>query len=178
MKNTLADMLMAGNTRFNTELVAAHIGTDEVLFEELITIMVTTKTPLPERAAWVMSTVTDSYPWMIFPHFNRIIDHMFHCSNSSLNRNILRLLTNIEIPEEKTGEIFEFCYKSLNDQKQPPAVRVHAMQILFNISEKEPDLKPELKLLIENQLENASTGFANRAEKLIKKLSGFNKINR
>jgi hypothetical protein len=173
MTNTLADMLLAGNTRFNTDLVAAHIGTDEALFKELINIMVTAKTPLPERAAWVMSTVTDSYPWMIFPHFNRIIDHLLHCSNSSLLRNILRLLTNIDLPEEKTGVIFDFCYKSLNDQKQPPAVRVHAMQILYNISEKEPDLKPELKLLIESHLENASTGFANRAEKLLKKLSRF-----
>ena len=177
MNDALANMLLAGNTRFNTDLVASHIGTDEVLFEKLIQLMFTAESPLPERAAWVMSAVTDHYPWMINPFIHKVIIHLKHSDNFAFQRNTLRLFSKIELPEEMTGEIFDFCYKCFNDQKQPVAVRVHAMQILFNISEKEPDLKPELALIIESHLENASTGFANRAEKLLRKLSRFSKQN-
>ena len=45
------------------------------------------------------------------------------------------------------------------------------MQVLFNISEKETDLKQELIFIIENQLTNASAGLQNRGSKLLEKLN-------
>jgi len=45
------------------------------------------------------------------------------------------------------------------------------MQVLYNISEKEPELKPEILALIENEMENHfSAGILSRGGKLADKL--------
>jgi hypothetical protein len=45
------------------------------------------------------------------------------------------------------------------------------MQLLFNISQKNPDLKGELKSVIETLMEEGgSAGFINRCKKLLRKL--------
>ena len=168
MKNRLTEMILSGNSRFNTDLVAAHIGSDEVLFGELIFLMHNGKTPVPQRAAWIMTAVTDKYPWLILPYINEIVERIPSYRHPGIVRSVLRQFCQIDFSEEITGEIFELSYNFLNDTKQPIAIRVYAMQILFNISEKEPDLKNELKLVLENLLDDiSSAGIASRAGKLL-----------
>jgi hypothetical protein len=50
------------------------------------------------------------------------------------------------------------------------AVKVFAMTVLSTIINDQPDLKKELKTIIEDQLPYASPGFVARARKIIKKL--------
>jgi hypothetical protein len=169
----LESMLLSGNSRFNVELITNYIGADEELFNQLIGLIHHGKQPVPQRASWVMTAVTDKYPWMIMPHLSEITERMpgYSSVHPSLTRNTLRQIAKIEIPEELMGKIFDICYNFLNDTKQPIAIRVFAMQVLYNISVKEPELKAELKLIIESHLDEASAGFANRAGKLLNKLS-------
>ena len=55
--------------------------------------------------------------------------------------------------------------------KEPIANRVHAMQILYNISDEEPELKPELLEIIQHEIEYHPTpGIRSRGTKLAKKL--------
>ena len=54
--------------------------------------------------------------------------------------------------------------------KEALAIKVHSMQIMYNISETEKDLKPELASIIEYQYDLNSVGFKSRADKLLKKL--------
>jgi hypothetical protein len=76
-----------------------------------------------------------------------------------------------EIDEEYFGFLVDFCLDKLSSDKEPPAVRVHAMQILYNISEKVPELKPELIAVIEHEMTYHSTaGILSRGSKLVKKL--------
>jgi len=42
------------------------------------------------------------------------------------------------------------------------------MTVLANIAQKEPELKNELRLVIEQQLSHGSTGFCSRARKVLK----------
>jgi hypothetical protein len=172
MKKMLTEMILAGNSRFNVDLVAAHIGSNEVLFGELMELMHNSEPPLPQRAAWIMTGVTDKYPWLIVPYFNQIMKNLSSYSHPGLTRSVLRQLSKIDFPDEINGELFNKCYNFLYDQKQPAAIRVFAMQILFNISEKEPDLKNELILTFEDLLvvEN-SMGVKSRARKLLNKLN-------
>jgi hypothetical protein len=56
------------------------------------------------------------------------------------------------------------------DPKEPIAVRVFSMSVLANITRHEPDLKKELRIIIEDQLPFASAGFRARAKKVLKEL--------
>lgn len=67
--------------------------------------------------------------------------------------------------------MLDFCIHHFTTAEEPIAVRVHAMQILYNISETEPDFKPELIHIIEHELEyHSSAGIKSRGGKLLKKL--------
>jgi hypothetical protein len=91
--------------------------------------------------------------------------------NSGKKRHFLKLLSMNEIPEQHFGFLVDYCLDTLGSGKEPPAVRVHAMQVLFNISEKEPEFKPELMVIIEHEMEFHSTpGILSRGNKLVKKL--------
>ena len=68
------------------------------------------------------------------------------------------------------GDLLEHLFPLLEDPQTPIAIRVHAMQILYNISNIEPDLKRELLLVIQVHANTGGPGFANRAGKLIPKL--------
>lgn len=170
MKEKIIEMLLAGHSRFNTDLIAAYIGNDEKLFKELMDITFNGNPPVPQRAAWVISAVTDKYPWLINPYNSKIIDNLPKFSHPALPRNLLRLLSKVDLPHKKSGKLYEYCYNCLIDRKNPVAIRVHAMQILFNIATKEPGLKNELKLTIENLLDEAPGGLVAKAKKLHKNL--------
>jgi len=170
MSSDLENMLLAGNSRFNVDMVTAQIGTDEKLFGQLIDLMLNGKSPVPQRAAWVVSAVTDKYDWIITPYLNELIEALPSFNPPGLTRSLLRYLAKSEVPSNKIGELFEYCFTLFNDKKQPVAIRMFAMQILYNISEKEPDLKAELILVFESHLIEASPGVTSRGKKLLKKL--------
>lgn len=167
MKEKINEMLLAGHSRFNTDLIAAYIGDDETLFRELIDLTFNGNPPVPQRAAWVITAITDKYPWIIKPYISKIIDKLPEFSHPSLPRNLLRVLGRIDLPLKKTGKLYDYCYKCLIDKKNPVAIRVNAMQVLFNIAIKEPDLINELKLVIESQFDEASIGFIAKARILL-----------
>jgi hypothetical protein len=172
VKKKLAKMILAGNSRFNVDLVAAHIGSDELLFGELIELIHSGEPPIPQRAAWIMTAVTDNYPWLILPYLGHILKNINAYSHPGIIRCVLRQLSMIDFPEELSGKIFDLCYNFLNDQKQPVAIRVHAMQILYNISEKETDLKNELSLIFKDLIvAETSGGIKSRVGKLLRKLN-------
>jgi len=172
-KQELESMILAGNSRFNVDLVANFIGTNEELFKELIELTHRGDKPIAQRASWIMTVVTDKYPWMILPYLNEITDKLpkYSLIHPALARNTLRQLAQIEIPEELMGKLFDCCYNFLIDTKQPVAIRVYSMQVLFNISVKEPELQGELKLILETYLNESSAGFMSRAGKLLKKMN-------
>ena len=174
MGRKLAEMILAGNSRFNTDLVASYIGADEERFGELIDLMHDSKPPIPQRAAWIMTTVTDKYPWLIQPYLKKFIKNLPNYTHPGLIRSVLRQFCQIEFPPNLKGEIFELSYNFLLDTKQPVAIRVFAMQILYNISATEPDLKNEVKLVLESLYDDfASAGISSRAGRLLKKLNPY-----
>ena len=164
-------MLMAGLSRFNTDLVAGYINNDETLFHELMELLFNAQPPIPQRAAWVMSTVAETHKWIIKPYIPKLIDALPGFSHRGIQRCILFTFESEEIPKNKKGQLYNICFDYVDNTKVPVAVRVYAMQILFNISISEPELKNELRLLIESHYENGSDGFKSRARKILKKLS-------
>jgi hypothetical protein len=57
-------------------------------------------------------------------------------------RQFLKLISMNEIAEAHHSFLVDYCFEALTSAKEPTSVRVYAMQILFNISEKEPGLNP------------------------------------
>ena len=173
MNKKLIKLILAGNNRFNIDCTVTFIGTNQDLFDDLVEIMLHSNKPIPQRAAWVMTVVIDNYPWLLKNQLNLLIDSMQYFKHPALARCFLRALCVIDIPDDKMGLLYEKCHNYLFDTKQPAAIRVFALQVMYNISEKEPELKFELKLIIESQIINSTAGLQNRGGKLLEKLNKY-----
>jgi hypothetical protein len=90
----------------------------------------------------------------------------------AVKRNVVRILQFIEIPHTLIGEVTKICFDYLASPNEPIAVRVFSMTVLANVAQKEPDLKNELRLVIEQQLVYGSMGFCSRAKKVMKMIGG------
>ena len=74
--------------------------------------------------------------------------------------------------ESYEGIINHFiCFSFLQNPKEPIAVRVFSMTVLAQIAKKQPGLKKELTLMIEDQLPYAGPAFRSRARKVLWELN-------
>ncbi len=122
------------------------------------------------RAAYIMDKIYDESPELIHPFIDAFITNLPSLKNLSKKRHFLKLISQNQIPEEHMGFLLDFCINTLSST-EPPAVRVHAMQILYNISEILPDFKVELYSVIEHEIEYHNTpGISSRGKKLLLKL--------
>ncbi len=165
---TIKEQLLSENSKRNKDYIANYIGNDTILFDNLIHLIFKGNPPLPLRASWVVCAVTDKYPVLLTPYITGIVKNLANFRHTGIHRNLLRQISKTTIPEEHFGILYDICYKWLHSRTEPPAVKVHCMQVLYNISEKEPDLKPELRLIFEELIDNDSAALRSRSRQLVK----------
>jgi hypothetical protein len=90
--------------------------------------------------------------------------------HNAIIRNTVRLWQNMEIPEVWYGEIFELCFGFVTIPTTPIAIKAFSMTVCENISKNYPELKEELVLAIEDQMQFGSPGVKSRGQKLLNKL--------
>jgi hypothetical protein len=167
-KEELIDLL---NLWENLPYLVNEIAHMPEYYQTLMEIALNDANPKSWRAAYLVDKINDSYPLLIQPFLQKIIKQVIIENSDSKRRHFLKLISMNDLPEDQQGIMFDFCLKSFTSAKEPLAVRVHAMQILYNISESEPGLKPEILAIIETEMENhSSAGIISRGRKLAQKL--------
>lgn len=168
---TKKDLLELLNSWDNLPVIVKEIGNNPEYFSVLIKIALYSKEHVSWRAAYMVDKVCENYPELILPYIEDIIQQIKVEKHAGKKRHFLRQISLNPIPETHFGFLVDYCLNATSSAKERPAVRVHAMQILYNISEKEPDLKPEILAVIEHEIEYHSTaGIRSRGSKLVKKL--------
>jgi len=166
----IREFLEIGTSRLNADILVDKIEEDPDVFEEVWEIMLEDTYPLSMRASWVICHFAKKHPYYLEPHLSEIIANLPAISTESVWRNMLNIISMLPIPEKHRGYLFDLCYGLVESPGTAIAVRAYAMTILYNISNKEPELKPELIILFESQMENESAGIYARSKILLKKL--------
>ena len=124
------------------------------------------------RAVWMVDKIHEQHPELVIPYLPVMTSFVLTTKNSGKKRHLLKLISLNDIQEENVALLLNHCIDVFTSATEPVAVRVHAMQILFNIAQKEPDFSGELTELIEHEMEyHGSAGLTSRGKKLLKKLS-------
>lgn len=84
---------------------------------------------------------------------------------------ILRLLQAIVIPKRLHGEIMSLCFDYVASPDEPVAIKAFSLTILQNLSKQYPEIKQELKTIIEDRWDHESVAFKSRAKRILKELS-------
>lgn len=155
----------------NIEYLMREIINAPENYKTLIEIALYDTNPKSWRAAYLVDKINDINSEMLMPFLNEMIDQVKKEKNGSKKRHFLKLISMNDIPKNHMGFLFDFCLKTFTSSKEAVAVRVHAMQILFNITQTEPELKPEIQTIIEHEMEyHPTAGIISRGKKLVKKL--------
>ncbi len=155
----------------NLEITIQGIEKNPEYYSILMGIALYNKTPKSWRAAYLVDKIHENSPELIIPFIIEIIHQLKVEKHSGKKRHFLKQISLNKIPKEHFGFLVDYCLKALTSAKERPAVRVNAMQILYNISEIETELKPEILAVIEHEMEyHFTAGIISRGSKLVKKL--------
>jgi len=152
------------------DLFIRNVGNSEENFLKLLELALNEKDPLAWRATWVLDGCDEQHPGLASKKISRIIRRLPDLESMGSLRSLLRLLCRHEIPEEDQGLLIDLCFGYLVSELYPLAVKVHAMQIVYNHVLLYPELKQELITVIEDQTENNSVGFMSRGRRILKQL--------
>lgn len=153
--------------------IIRYVGTNPKRFAELVKIFLGDSYRLTQWAGWPLSDIVKKHPELIRPYLKPVLKSIDKAnSHVAVKRNVLRLLQFIEIPTSVSGLAFDKAFKLFSETSEPIAVRVFAMTVMAQVAMKEPELKNEVIIAIEEQLPFGSAGFRSRAGKLLKDLRG------
>lgn len=149
--------------------IVKWVGDDQKRFDELFNIFLTGEYREVQHAAWPISYCVIDHPQLIKKHWAKLIKNLHQPNiHDAVKRNSMRLLQDIAIPEKYEGEIMDIAFKYVASPNEAVAVKAFSMTVLGNLSKKYPEILPELKLLIEDQLPHQTAAFKSRAKKIFK----------
>ena len=167
----LKDILMREMSRRNTDSIIELIRQKPLLFDEIMQIYLDRDENAGRRAAWVADIYSENNPDVLFPYQSAISGKMENSGHDGLKRHSLRMLSRLPLPEtDKLGPMIKICFDWLLSPEESVAVKVFCMEMLYRISQLEPDLKKELADSIEWRIAEEKPGFRNKGAKLLHKL--------
>lgn len=121
-----------------------------------------------QRASWPLSYCAIEHPEFVENHFEEMISNL-HASkvSNAVKRNTLRLLQYMEIPEASHGDVMNLCFGYITSAKEAPANKAFAITILEGMSQHYPEIKDEVKIIIEDRWETETPAFRSRAKKFL-----------
>lgn len=165
-----SEQLKADPSRANIDYVSYLAGNDEEAFNDIFELIYSAPHPINQRAAGVLETILRNHPEMVLPYLDRMIDTLKDFNVDGVKRNFTKIFTCTHFSEAQKGKVVNLCFDLLQDKKESIAVRVFSMQVLYNISQTEPDLKKELALIIESEMLIGSAAWRARGHQLLRKI--------
>jgi len=165
----LRQTILAEHSKANCTKIIKWVGASQQRFDELFDLFLNDEYRVVQRAAWPLSYIVIEHPPLIKKHFARLIKNLQKPKlHDAVKRNTLRLLQGITIPERFHGEIMSLCFDYMNSPAEPVAIKVFSMTVLKNLSVQYPEIKQELKTVIEDRWDHESAAFRSRAKKILK----------
>ena len=156
-----------------TAINAADIAIEKKeIIPDLIKLTFTDKYPISLRAANTIEKIDLQVPSLISPYYQKILNALPSFKVEGVRRCLLKIFTrHIELNDEKKiCLLINHCFAFISSPEEPIAIKAYSLQILYQISNKEPDLKNELIFAIQNQMDKNSQTFKNLGNKILKKL--------
>lgn len=167
--------LLADRSKANIQRIAYYIGEDAKRFEELVQLFLADTLIVTQRASWIISHCLDQHPQLVEPYIESFWKNLLQGQNDTITRNTLRIFQDYPIPKNTQGIAASLCFDYLANPNTAVAIRVFSMSVLYNISREEPDLLPELAILIEEGMPHGSAGFRSRGKKILKAIKARQK---
>jgi hypothetical protein len=167
----LLQLLKDEHSKKQTDHIVAYIGQDKERFAGLIKLFFSGEYRITQRAAWPLSYCVRNHPELIKPYFKQLLDYLDRKDiHVAVIRNTVRLLQDVTIPAKFQGRVMNRCFEFIQAPETPIAVKAFALTVLSNLSADYPEIRGELRLIIEDQWEQATPAFRSRAKRVLKRM--------
>ena len=160
--------VLAEHSKAQATRIMNYIGDSPERFAELMECFFADEWRLNQCAAYSVNYVVEKHPHLFDPYLKKAINNLKTPKHDAVKRNTLRILQTHKVPEKLQGTLLSLAFDFLASHKEPIAIKVFSMGVIFEMGKKEPDLFHELKVLIEDQLPTGSSGFKSRGKKYLK----------
>lgn len=124
-----------------------------------------------KELVWSVSNAVQKNPEIIKPYIKDLVANLAKKEvSNAIIRNSLRVLQQIDIPETLHATVMNACFKLIEKPAEPAANKAFTLTTLFNITKCYPEIKQELKLIIEDRYNTESPAFKSRAKKILSAL--------
>lgn len=165
----IRDEILKEHSKKQALKIAAYACTSKKNFKELMKCFMSDEYRLAQRAAYSVSWATIQKPEMIEPYIKDLVSQMQRTDiHEAIPRNSLRILEQIHIPEKYHGEVMNACFGFVEDPSTPIAIKASSLTTLFNLSHQYPEIRQELKLIIEENWDHETAAFRARGKKILK----------
>jgi hypothetical protein len=156
------------HSKVQCEKIVKYVGGDKERFAKLMELFLKGGHRVTQRAAWPMSICVEKHSELIVPYYKQILPLLQKPGvHGGVVRNIVRLLQYVEIPKRYHGQVMSVCFDFIADVETAPAIKASSLTILENLSVIYPEIKPELKLIIEERWQYETAAFKVRARKIL-----------
>ncbi len=164
--------LLPDSSRKTADIAAAFILKHPMHLEKMLAMAYSDRDKIAMRASRVIFLIQEQAPDMIRPYYNEIINQLRHIQNNAAKRNLLHLFmgNTFLLDEDSLGLLVQRCFIYLESSNSEVAHKVYALEILYEVSIKIPDIKPELITIISHQIETAQSAFKAAGSMILKKL--------
>src|SRR5688572_27994657 len=167
----LRDQILKEHSKANCNAIVQWIGNSQQRFDQLFDLFLKDEYRVVQRAAWPLSYAVMAHPEFIKKHFSKLLKNLDKPGiHNSVKRNTVRLMQYIQIPEKFQGQVMNICFDYISSPDEAVAVKAFALTILENLSKKYPEIKSELKTIIEDRWDYESAAFRARGKKILKGL--------
>jgi hypothetical protein len=165
-------ILDMGSERAVADLAVKAIENEPGSFREVLDLCFIGKYPMSMRAARVVQLYCEKHPETIYPFLDEAVEKTIHSQISGVRRNFLKIFDEF-IDLEKIGDpgpLLNTCFEWLLDARQTPAVKIHAMGVIYKLGLKEPAIHRELAASIEIIMDESEISLRTCGRKMMKKL--------
>lgn len=126
--------------------------------------------PISMRFIWLIGHLCDVNPSAVSPAVNFFFKERNKVNFPNYDRSLAKMANLCEIPKESEAEIIDLLFCWILNPKIIVTTKNYSLEALLKISKDHPELKNEIRIVIEDQVKKNSISFEKHAGKILVKL--------
>ena len=165
----LREEILKEHSKAQRDKIIEWVGDAQQRFDDLFRLFLKDENRVSQRASWPVSYCVEAHPEFMQHHLKELLQNLERPNlHDAIKRNTIRLLQEIPIPEKYHGQVMNICFGYVENPTEAVAIKAFSLTVLGNLAIQYPEIIPEIKLLIEDQLPHQTAAFKSRAKRLMK----------
>ncbi|MEO6357139.1 MAG: hypothetical protein ABIU77_27325 [Ferruginibacter sp.] len=161
----LKEEILKEHSKEQCHKIVQWVGKSQQRFDELFALFLQGEYRITQRASWPLSYCVEAHPAFMKNNFESLLNNLQRPGlHDAIKRNTIRLLQYVDIPEKFQGKVMDICFAYVAAPTEAVAIKAFSLTVLGNLAKIYPEILPEIKLLIEEQLPHQTAAFKSRAK--------------